>query len=111
MNFKKNLKPEQIKAKVSKYMDTLDKKFYWHQMLVVIDDTSYDVKKDIHKFTGIELCVVPNNYSSSECIEICNLSTDTCNQTLFEICGDYYGRGDIKEMIIQMICERIEKNS
>ena len=67
-------------------------------MIVLLESTEYDKESGSHKFTGLELAIIPKSYMSGDYEKICDVNT--YDRTRYSIDGEFYDKPEIVEKII-----------
>lgn len=108
MEISKNLSKEEIVKKVNIFIGGVDNHKIWGpHYIVLMDWTEYNVKEKKHEYLGVDLRLIPYDYSGGEYEYIAEVETFDRNR-YSDKSGDYYDKSDIVDMIIKAITKEFE---
>ena len=108
MEISKNLNKEEIEKKTNSFMRSVDNHKIWgSHYIVLMNWTEYNVKEKKHEYLGVDLRLIPYDYSGGEYEYIAEAETFDRNR-YSDKSGDYYDKSDIVDMIIKAITKAFE---
>ena len=107
MEIKKNITQEELKNGIKGFMMGVESSVRYDQMIALLECTEYDKENGNHKFTGLELAIIPKDYASSDYEKICDV--DTYDRTRYHLGNEFYDRADIVEKIIETVNNLLEE--
>mgnify|MGYP003251307481 FL=1 len=109
MEISKNLNREEIEKKANSFMRGVDNHKIWgSHYIVLMDWTEYNVKEKRHEYLGVDLRLIPYDYSGGEYEYIAEAETFGKNR-YSDKSGDYYDKSDVAEMIVNAIMKDFEE--
>lgn len=109
MEISKDLNKEEIVKKVNSFMGGVDNHKIWgSHYIVLMDWTENNVEEKRREYLGADLKLIPADYSGGEYEYIAEAETFDRNR-YSDKSGDYYGKGDVAEMIVNAIMKDFEE--
>lgn len=110
MEISKDLSREEITKNVNIFMGGVDNHKIWgSHYIVLMDWTEYNVKEKKHEYLGVDLRLIPYDYSGGEYEYIVEVETFDRNR-YSDKSGDYYDKSDVAEMIVNAIMKDFEEH-